>query len=33
MSTRFIITRLGAQGDGIADTETGPVYIPFALPG
>jgi 23S rRNA (uracil1939-C5)-methyltransferase len=27
------VRALGAQGDGIADTEAGPVYIPFALPG
>jgi len=34
MSTQTVwIKRLGAQGDGIADTESGPVYIPFALPG
>jgi 23S rRNA (uracil1939-C5)-methyltransferase len=33
MTTRLTIARLGAQGDGIADTETGPVYVPFALPG
>lgn len=33
MSTRFSVTRLGAQGDGIAMTEAGPVFIPFALPG
>ncbi len=33
MSARFTISRLGAQGDGIADTETGPVFVPFALPG
>jgi 23S rRNA (uracil1939-C5)-methyltransferase len=33
MSATFEIARLGAQGDGIADTETGPVFIPFALPG
>lgn len=33
MSTRFTIARLGAQGDGIADTESGPVFVPFALPG
>jgi 23S rRNA (uracil1939-C5)-methyltransferase len=31
--TRFDISRLGAQGDGVADTETGPVFIPFTLPG
>jgi 23S rRNA (uracil1939-C5)-methyltransferase len=24
---------LGAQGDGIADSDAGPVFIPFALPG
>lgn len=33
MSSRFTIARLGAQGDGVADTETGQVFIPFALPG
>lgn len=33
MSSRFVIDRLGAQGDGVAETETGPVFIPFALPG
>jgi 23S rRNA (uracil1939-C5)-methyltransferase len=33
MSTRLKIARLGAQGDGIADTANGPVYVPFALPG
>jgi 23S rRNA (uracil1939-C5)-methyltransferase len=27
------IVRLGAQGDGIADTGAGPRYVPFALPG
>lgn len=27
------VTRLGAQGDGIAETPDGPVYLPFALPG
>ena len=27
------IARLGAQGDGIADTADGPRYVPFALPG
>lgn len=27
------ITRLGAQGDGVAETADGPVYVPFALPG
>lgn len=33
MSARFTITRLGFQGDGIAETETGEVFIPFTLPG
>ncbi|HTV67375.1 MAG TPA: class I SAM-dependent RNA methyltransferase [Rhizobiaceae bacterium] len=33
MSATFTIARLGAQGDGIAETETGPVFIPFTLPG
>lgn len=27
------ITRLGAEGDGIADTPNGPVYVPFSHPG
>lgn len=31
--TRLVIDRLGAQGDGIATGERGPVYVPFALPG
>lgn len=33
MSSRIRIDQLGAQGDGIAATPKGPVYIPFALPG
>ncbi|MGN6470871.1 MAG: class I SAM-dependent RNA methyltransferase [Rhizobiaceae bacterium] len=33
MSSEFRIERLGAQGDGIAATENGPVYVPFTLPG
>jgi 23S rRNA (uracil1939-C5)-methyltransferase len=33
MTVRFVVERLGAQGDGIADTATGPVFIPFTLPG
>ena len=33
MSTRFTITRLGAQGDGIALADGGEVFIPFTLPG
>ena len=31
--TEVEIVRLGAQGDGIAETPDGPVYVPFALPG
>ncbi|MBX3532488.1 MAG: class I SAM-dependent RNA methyltransferase [Rhizobiaceae bacterium] len=27
------IDRLGAQGDGVADTSAGPLFVPFALPG
>ena len=27
------ITRLGAQGDGVADTADGPLFVPLALPG
>ncbi|HWU64023.1 MAG TPA: class I SAM-dependent RNA methyltransferase [Ensifer sp.] len=27
------ITRLGAEGDGIAETASGPVYVPFSHPG
>lgn len=33
MSARLKIDRLGAVGDGIANTERGAVYVPFALPG
>jgi 23S rRNA (uracil1939-C5)-methyltransferase len=33
VSTRFTIARLGSQGDGVAEAETGEVFIPFALPG
>ncbi|WP_027058192.1 class I SAM-dependent RNA methyltransferase [Mesorhizobium loti] len=33
MSTRFTIKKLGAQGDGIAETESGDLFIPFTLPG
>ena len=33
MSGRFVIDRLGAQGDGIARTEGGELFIPFTLPG
>ncbi|MER9952535.1 class I SAM-dependent RNA methyltransferase [Mesorhizobium sp. M0047] len=33
MSARFTISKLGALGDGIAETETGDLFIPFTLPG
>nr|WP_325261643.1 class I SAM-dependent RNA methyltransferase [uncultured Rhizobium sp.] len=34
MSTVHVtINRLGAQGDGVANGEDGPVYVPYALPG
>jgi 23S rRNA (uracil1939-C5)-methyltransferase len=30
---KFTITHLGRHGDGVAALDSGPVYIPFALPG
>ena len=33
MTIELDIVRLGAQGDGIAETDNGPRYVPFALPG
>ena len=33
MTIRYRISRLGAQGDGIADTGKGQIFIPFTLPG
>ncbi|CCV12389.1 class I SAM-dependent RNA methyltransferase [Mesorhizobium sp. STM 4661] len=33
MSARFTIARLGSQGDGVAETDSGEVFIPFTLPG
>jgi len=33
VNATFEIERLGAQGDGIARTQSGPVYIRYALPG
>ncbi len=33
MSGRFTISRLGAQGDGVADTAEGPIFVAFTLPG
>lgn len=33
MSTRFHVERLGAQGDGVAASDSGPVFVRYALPG
>jgi len=33
MRRELTITRLGSKGDGIAEPENGPVYVPFTLPG
>lgn len=33
MTARFTIEKLGSQGDGIAETDRGDVFIPFTLPG
>lgn len=33
MDERLTIDRLGARADGVADTETGTVHVPYALPG
>ena len=33
MSEPLTIDRLGAKGDGVADTDAGPAYLPFTLPG
>lgn len=33
MTSRLRIASLGAQGDGVAATDTGPVFVPFTLPG
>ena len=32
-TARVTIARLGQRGEGIAETETGRVYVPYALPG
>jgi 23S rRNA (uracil1939-C5)-methyltransferase len=31
--TRVTIDRLGRRGEGVAETETGRIYVPYALPG
>ncbi len=33
MVDRLSVARLGRRGDGIADTDVGPVYVPYTLPG
>lgn len=33
MTEQFTISRLGHRGDGIAEGPTGPVYVPYTLPG
>ena len=33
VTEQLTIARLGHRGDGIADTNVGPVYVPYALPG
>jgi 23S rRNA (uracil1939-C5)-methyltransferase len=33
VTLELTIDRLGAQGDGVADTPEGPLFVPFTLPG
>ena len=33
MAERVTITRLGARADGVADGESGPIFVPYAMPG
>lgn len=33
MTEQLTIARLGHRGDGVADTNTGPVFVPYTLPG
>jgi 23S rRNA (uracil1939-C5)-methyltransferase len=33
VTERLIISRLGHRGDGVVDTDAGPVYVPYTLPG
>jgi 23S rRNA (uracil1939-C5)-methyltransferase len=33
VTEQLTITRLGNRGDGVANTDEGPVYVPYALPG
>lgn len=33
MVERLVIDRVGHRGDGVADTRSGPVFVPYTLPG
>src|SRR5665213_1466760 len=33
VTEQLTIVRLGHRGDGIADTQVGPVFVPYTLPG
>jgi len=33
MTERLVISRLAHRGDGLADTPSGPVFVPYSLPG
>jgi 23S rRNA (uracil1939-C5)-methyltransferase len=33
MTEQLTIARIGHRGDGVADTNIGPIYVPYALPG
>jgi 23S rRNA (uracil1939-C5)-methyltransferase len=33
MTEHIVIARLGHRGDGIADAQDGPIYVPYTLPG
>jgi 23S rRNA (uracil1939-C5)-methyltransferase len=33
MTERLVIDRLAHRGDGVADTPSGPLYVPYTLPG
>jgi 23S rRNA (uracil1939-C5)-methyltransferase len=33
MEFEIEISRLGAQGDGVAEDPEGPIFVPFTLPG
>ncbi len=33
MIEQLVITRVGHRGDGVVDTQAGPIYVPYTLPG